>query len=74
MYEHKYSVLNPFTVKIPVSKHFSSKKYGVKDMGFSVVEWFKQDLISNKSHKLKRENFWIWTFGSLHPYGLSEMM
>ena len=55
IYEHKYSVLNPLSVKIPVNKHFSTKNHGVKDMVFSVVEWFNKDPISSKNLRLKKE-------------------
>ena len=55
IYEHKYNVLNPLFVIIPVNKHFSSKNHGVKDMVFSVVEWFNKDPISSKNLRLKRE-------------------
>ena len=52
IYEHKYSVLNPLTVKTSVSKHFTSKCDGVKDMVFSVVEWIPKDPVSSKSFRL----------------------
>ena len=43
-------------------------------MVFSVVEWIQKDPTSSKSFRLIRENYWIWTFRSLHPYGLNQMM
>ena len=74
IYEHIYSVRFPLLKKTPVSIHFSSTGHSVKDLKFSVVEWFKEDPISSKSRRLNRENFWIWSFRSLHPLGLNQMM
>ena len=74
IYEHIYSVRFPLPKKTPVSTYFSSSGHSVKDLKFSVVEWFKQDPISSKALRLNRENFWIWSFISLHPLGLNQMM
>ena len=74
MYEHKYDVKTFLTKKTPVSKHYNMKGHASSDMKFSVVEWINQDPESSKDFRLKRENFWIWSFRSLHPFGLNQMM
>ena len=74
MYEHKYDVKSFLTKKSPVSKHFNMKGHASSDMKFSVVEWINQDPETSKDLGSKRENFWIRTFRSLHPFGLNQMM
>ena len=72
MYEHQYSVR---TLKdTPVSKHFRSKDHSASDMAFSLVEWINKDPKFSDSLRLQRENYWIWTFKSLYPHGLNQMM
>ena len=72
MYEHQYSIRTHKDT--PVSKHFRSKHHTASDMSFSLVEWINKDPESSNSLRLQRENYWIWTFKSLYPHGLNQMM
>jgi len=74
IYEHVYSVAHPTTKRTPVSGHFSKNGHTSSDLKFSVVEWIKGDPSSTKPLRLKREDHWIWSFRTLHPYGLNQMM
>ena len=73
MYEHQYSVGNP-KIKTPVSSHFELPNHKKTDMTFQVVEWINQDPKSSNEKRLRRENYWIWNFKTLDPYGINMMM
>ena len=72
MYEHQYSVQTKKDT--PVSKHFRGPNHSASDMSFSLVEWINKDPKFSNSLRLQRENYGIWTFKSLYPYGINQMM
>ena len=74
MYEHKRSITNPKVEPTPVSRHFSQKGHNVNHLRFQVLEWIQSDPKTSYTHRLRRENFWIWSLKTLHPYGINQMM
>ena len=74
IYEHTYSVAHPTKTSCPVGKHFAKRDHKTSDLMFAIVQWIQADPISSKSYRLKQEDFWIWSFRSLHPLGLNQMM
>ena len=76
IYEHKLSVTKPKNSKItPVSKHFTGKGHSVRNMQFSVLEWCSPKYNTPKQvHRRRREQWWMWNIGAIHPVGINQFI
>ena len=76
MYEHQLSVNKPKDSRTtPVSKHFTGKNHSAKDLNFSILEWctpkYKAPSIV---HRRRREQWWMWNIGAIHPIGINQFI
>ena len=76
MYEHQLSVNKPKDSRTtPVSKHFTGKNHSAKNLKFSILEWctpkYKAPSIV---HRRRREQWWMWNIGAIHPIGINQFI
>ena len=76
IYEHKLSVNKPKDSRVsPVSKHFTGKGHSAKDMQFSILEWCTPKYNTpSTTHRRRREQWWMWNIGAIHPIGINQFI
>ena len=76
IYEHKLSVSKPKDNRVtPVSKHFAGTGHSIKDMQFIILEWCTPKYRTPKqAHRRRREQWWMWNIGAVHPIGINQFI
>ena len=76
IYEHRLSVNKPKDNRVtPVSKHFTGKSHSIKDMQFSILEWCTPKYNTpSTAHRRRREQWWMWNIGAVHPTGINQFI
>ena len=76
IYEHRLSVNKPKDNRVtPVSKHFTGTNHSIKDMQFSILEWCTPKYNTpSTAHRRRREQWWMWNIGAVHPTGINQFI
>ena len=76
IYEHKLSVKKPKDNRVtPVSKHFTGTGHSIRDMQFTILEWCTPKYRTPKqAHRRRREQWWMWNIGAVHPIGINQFI
>ena len=76
IYEYNLSVQKPKDSRItPVSKHFTGKGHSVRNMQFTILEWSTPKYKNpTQAHRRRREQWWMWNIGAVHPFGINQFI